>query len=118
MDKEKLEELMFSDCRVAENMDKLKSVLHNLPPYKKISGEIPLVKLEKLIKYLFFTFEMPFSSIYGILVDSNSSNTLNIYHVTLYSPLRDKHHSIYASDLYEAMAKVAIFLFYSRGDKK
>lgn len=103
-----VEKILYCDCRKEENRKMIQDVLHTIPQYKKIKGDVPLSLLEKLhyivttkyavrMQWISFTTGYEGEKYWSVCFRNDED----------FSRLE----SITSFDIYELFAKTAIFLF-------
>lgn len=105
----KMDKMLFLDCRQAENLIKLESILKNLKPLKPYSeSDITVEQLESLITKLHrktklakISYIMPTFTKEELYYSASVLNTQ--------ANLKSKH--VYARSLWELYAKIAIYMY-------
>lgn len=117
VNKMKTKGIMNLDCRVAENKDKLQKALHNIKFFQDIEGDVPLVKIEKYIGLVQRKYAIQIDYVAPTFVPGE----INLYSATVrktYETIEKAYCDVvYATELYELFAKIAV-LYYSLTNPK
>lgn len=114
-----IKEIINLDCREEENKELIQRALRKIKPLSNYSEdeEIPSEKIEKLIWKMSLKYKMRIRSIMTDIWSNDKSIIWNVYIVNE-EDLSDFHVCIYGITMYEVLAKVALFMYSKRKERR
>lgn len=101
-------DILDLDCRYEDDARILQETLHKIKPFKKIDGDIPMIKLERLVKVISDKYKYHVGHING---DPWANDETIIWSAMIVNQANLKSDTVYGTTLYEVMAKSCIRLW-------
>lgn len=101
-------DILDLDCRYEDDRQILQDTLHKIKPFKKIDGEIPMVKMEKLVKVISDKYGYHVNQISG---DPWANDDSIVWRAMIVDQSNLKSDNVYGTTLYEVMGKACVRLW-------